>query len=256
MKILIDNDSATLTLFEADSETQVGLFTKEAFEAISSQWLRIGWSLKYYRNFSWLGLPILQLPEDLLRLQEAIWRIKPKVIVETGIYRGGSLLFHATLLQITGGERVIGIDREIPSDVRVSISGHPLGGRISLVEGDSTAPEVVGQVANLIGSSAPVLVILDSAHTKDHVHRELECYSPFVTPGSYIVATDGITQDLADVPGGQPEWKTDHPLAAAKKFAGAHPEFRHEPPPWLCHDGPLTENVTYWPGAWLLRTGS
>jgi cephalosporin hydroxylase len=111
-------------------------------------------------------------------------------------------------------------------------------------------------VATLIASLAPVLVILDSGHSKDHVYRELELYSPFVTLGSYIIATDGNIQDLTDVPGGQPEWKTDHPLAAANKFADAHPEFSQEVPAWLYHARPLTQNITYWPGAWLLRIGS
>jgi cephalosporin hydroxylase len=122
-----------------------------------------------------------------------------------------------------------------------------------LLEGDSTDPTIVAQVENLIGSASPVLVILDSGHSRDHVARELERYAPLVTKGSYIVATDGVMKDLFDVPRALPEWKADNPFEAANHFAAQHPEFRQQPPAWLSREGPLTENVTYWPGAWLQR---
>ena|SRR6202049_4230242 len=253
MKIVIDTTAGTLKQVVDGSETSVGLYTKAAFEALSREWVRVGWSLKYYHNFSWFGLPILQLPEDLLRLQEVVYELRPDVIVETGVFRGGSLLFHATLCQALGRGRVIGIDREIAAADREAISRHLLGSRITLLEGDSTDPGTVADVKRLAGSAEPVLVILDSCHTREHVARELECYSPFVTKGSYIVATDGIMRDLVDVPGGMPAWKSDNPLEAATEFAARHPEFRQEQPRWLFHDGELTENVTYWPGAWLKK---
>ena len=253
MKIVIDTAAGTLTEVVDNSETSVGLYTRTAFEALSRQWVRVGWSLKYYHNFSWFGLPILQLPEDLLRLQEVIYQVRPSVIVETGVFRGGSLLFHATLCQALGDGRVIGIDREIAASDREAIRSHLLGPRITLLEGDSTAPDMVANVTRTIGSAERVLVILDSCHTKEHVARELECYAPLVTKDSYIIATDGIMRDLADVPGGMPSWKADNPLAAADEFALRHPEFRQEQPPWMFHDGELAENVTYWPGAWLKR---
>jgi len=107
----------------------------------------------------------------------------------------------------------------------------------------------------LIGPAGPVLVILDSGHSREHVARELESYAPLVTKGSYIVATDGIMKDLADVPRALPEWKSDNPFGAANEFASRHPEFHQQQPPWLARDGVLTENVTYWPGAWLKRVG-
>lgn len=253
MKIVIDTTAGTLTQAVNGSETSVGLFTKTAFEALSREWVRIGWSLKYYHNFSWFGLPILQLPEDLLRLQEVVYELRPDVIVETGVFRGGSLLFHATLCQALGRGRVIGIDREIAAADREAISRHLPGSRITLLEGDSTDPRVVAEVKRLAADADSVLVILDSCHAREHVARELECYSPFVTKGSYIVATDGIMRDLVDVPGGMPAWKSDNPLAAATEFAARHPEFRQDQPRWLFHDGELTENITYWPGAWLKR---
>jgi cephalosporin hydroxylase len=251
MKIVIDTTAGTLLHLDGAEETILPLFTKEAFEVLSLQWVRVGWSLHYYHNLSWLGHPILQLPEDLLRLQEVVYRIRPKIIIETGVYHGGSLLFHATLMHAMGEGRVIGIDREIPPEVRELIVAHPLGSRISLIEGDSTDPAIVAEAAKAIGSAAPVLVILDSNHARDHVAKELDSYAPFVTKGSYIIATDGIMCELADVPGGLPEWKSDNPLTAASEFAARHPEFRQEQPPWPFHLGPLTGNVTYWPGAWL-----
>ena len=260
MKLVIDTTQATFTRVDGESETSLPLYSKEAFEALSLEWVRVGWGMKYYHNFTWFGLPLLQLPEDVIRLQEVIYRVRPQLIIETGVFRGGSLLFHASLLQALGDGRVIGIDREIPRDVREALGQHALAPRISLIEGDSTDPAVVGKVIEIVGKvkeiardAAPVLVILDSDHTRAHVARELDAYAPLVTPGSYIVATDGITRDLADVPRASKEWKTDNPYAAACAFAAAHPEFRQQQPPWLCHDGDLTENVTYWPGAWLQR---
>jgi cephalosporin hydroxylase len=259
MKIVIDTTAQTLTQVSGAAENTVGLFTKEAFEALSLAWVRVGWSLQYYHNFTWFGLPVLQLPEDLLRLQEVIYALRPAVIVETGVYQGGSLLFHASLLAAMGADkgmgegRVIGIDREIPPSTREALNQHPLAARISLFEGDSTDPKILAQVADLVGSASPVLVILDSGHSRDHVARELECYAPLVSKGSYIVATDGIMKDIADVPRALPEWKTDNPFEAANDFAARHPEFRQQPPAWPSQHGPLTENVTYWPGAWLQR---
>ena len=254
MRIVIDTTAQTLTQADGAAENTVSLFTKEAFETLSLAWVRVGWSLQYYHNFTWFGLPVLQLPEDLLRLQEVIYALRPALIVETGVYQGGSLLFHASLLAAMGEGKVIGIDREIPQPTREALCRHPLAERISLLEGDSTDPKIVAQVSDLIGTSAgPVLVILDSGHARDHVARELECYAPLVTQGSYIVATDGIMKDIADVPRALPEWKTDNPFEAANEFAARHPEFRQQPPAWPSQHGVLTENVTYWPGAWLQR---
>lgn len=259
MRLLIDTTARTLTRVDGGSETTLDLYTKEAFAAISLAWVRVGWSLEYYHTFSWFGLPVLQLPEDLLRLQEVIYEVRPSAIVETGIFQGGSLLFHASLLRAMGLDdaRVIGIDVEIAARTRENLQRHPLSSRISLIEGDSTAAEVVSQVQAAVHGRAPVLVILDSNHTRDHVARELEVYAPLVSEGSYIIATDGVMKDIADVPRAQPEWKTDNPYTAAMEFAARHPEFLHRQPSWLSRgNSPLTENVTYWPGAWFKRVAS
>jgi cephalosporin hydroxylase len=253
VKIVIDTAARTLTTIDQGAEQTSGLYTKAAFEAISRQWVRVGWSLRYYHNFSWFGHPILQLPEDLLRIEEVLYRVRPDLIVETGVFHGGSLLFYATLCEALGKGRVIGIDQQISAGLRESIERHILARRISLIEGDSASAEVVGRVAASIRPGESVLVMLDSCHTRKHVEQELEYYSKLVTPGSYIVAADGIMHDLADVPGGEPEWVSDNPRTAAAEFAASHPEFVEEQPPWLFHEGELTENVTYWPGGWLRR---
>jgi cephalosporin hydroxylase len=253
MQIVIDTVARTLTTADGDSRSTYDLYTKEAFEALSLQWVRVGWSLRYYHNFSWFGSPVLQLPEDLVRLQEVIFRVRPDVIVETGVFRGGSMMFHASLCEALGKGRVVGIDISIPAETRAAIEASHLAPRIQLIEGDSTSAGVVAAVRKAIAPGDKVLVILDSCHTKEHVRRELECYAPFVTPGSYIVAADGIMRDLADVPGGETQWVVDHPAAAAAEFAVAYAAFEQAQPAWAAHDGPLSANVTYCPAGWLKR---
>ena len=253
MKIVIDTVERTLTRQSDGLEWKIDLFTKEGFEALSLEWVRLGWSLQYYHTFCWFGLPMLQLPEDMIRIQEVIYAIKPAVIIETGIFQGGSLIFYASLMEAMGYGRVIGIDLQIPAFVRNNISQHPLASRITMLEGNSIDPNIVDRVRALGGSDGPVLVILDSDHSSKHVAAELELYAPLVTPGSYIVATDGIMKDIADVPRALPEWKNDNPFEAANDFAVRHPEFTQGQPPWPAHDSVLTANVTYWPGAWLKR---
>jgi cephalosporin hydroxylase len=253
MKLVIDTESGTLTKEDGATTTQVGLFTKEAFESISLEWIRVGYSLAYYHSFSWFGLPILQLPEDLLRVQEVIFDLKPELIVETGVFQGGSLLFYASMLELIGKGKVIGIDLQIPAFVRQNIESHPLAHRISLIEGSSVDEKVVSQVKAAADGVSPVMVMLDSDHTRNHVTAELESYAPLVTPGSWIIAADGYMKDIWDVPRAVPEWRDDNPYEAAKEFAERHPEFRWAPPKWVYTEGKLTENVTYFPGGWLQR---
>ena len=253
MKITIDTAARTLTTEDGSEERSLGLYTRESFELLSREWLRVGWSLRQYFTFSWFGRPVVQLPEDLIRLQEVIYQVKPDVIIETGVYRGGSLMFLATLCKASGRGRVAGVDVKIPSEERASIESHELAPLITLIEGDSVSADVMREVTGLIKGGETVLVILDSDHTKAHVLAELEKYSPLVTAGSYIVVTDGFTKELADVPGGEPEWAIDNPAAAAEEFAASHPEFEAGQPPWLFRDSEVAQNVTYWPGGWLRR---
>lgn len=253
MKLILDTEAKTLTMDDAGQTQVMDLYSKPAFEAISREWVRVGWNQKYPYTFSWMGRPVIQLPEDMLRMQEAIFQIKPDVIIETGVAHGGSLIFYSSLCKAMDKGRIIGIDIEIRAHNRVAIEAHPLNDRITLIEGSSTAPEIVSQVKSLVKPGETVLVILDSNHTYAHVHDELEAYAGLVTPGSYIVATDGIMHDLADVPRGTPEWATDNPAWAARDFAAEHPEFVIEQPAWPFNESELDQNITHWPGAWLKR---
>ncbi len=254
MKLTIDTDNAILLVEEGDSRSTLDLYSREALDLVSQQWVRLGWQMKYPYTFSWLGRPIIQLPEDMVRTQEVIYRLKPDVIVETGIAHGGSLIFYAGLCRLIGKGRIIGIDVEIRPHNRQAIEAHELFDLITMVEGDSVSREVTAKVDELVDGAQTVLVILDSNHTKQHVLAELEAYHHLVTPGSYIVATDGVMQWVHDVPRGDPEWKEDNPSAAALEFASAHPEFVVEQPPWPFNESPLDKNVTHWPDAWLRRT--
>ncbi|MBA3739638.1 MAG: class I SAM-dependent methyltransferase [Chloroflexi bacterium] len=240
------------------SETEQGpvsidLYSDQAFELLSALWLKVGWNQKYTYTFSWLGRPVIQLPEDLLRLQEVIYRVKPDVVVETGVAHGGSAVFYASLLKAIGRGRVIGIDIRIRPENRRAIEAHELARLIALIEGSSTERAVVDEVSSMVSAGESVLVVLDSRHDKAHVLEELKQYAPLVTPGSYIIATDGLMRDLHDVPRGRPNWAHDNPAAAAVEFAREHPEFAAEPPQWSFNESTLTENVTHWPDAWLRR---
>jgi cephalosporin hydroxylase len=253
MKLIIDTDAKTLATDDNGKARTLPLYSKEAFELISHQWLKVGWNQKYPYTFSWMGRPIIQLPEDMVRTQEVIYRVKPDVIIETGVAHGGSLIFYASLFKAMGKGRVIGVDIEIRPHNRKAIEAHELAGYITLVEGSSTAPDVVGAVKKMVRPGETVLVILDSNHTKQHVADELAAYHDLITPGSYIVATDGSMKDLYDVPRGSADWEWNHPTAAAAEFAQKHPEFALEQPAWPFSESDLTENITHWPGAWLRK---
>lgn len=253
MKLLIDTDEKTLKIEDGSQIKTIPLYSKESFELISDQWLKVGWDRKYPYSFSWMGRPIIQLPEDMIRTQEVLYRVKPDVIIETGVAHGGSLIYYASLCKAMGKGRVIGIDIEIRPHNRKAIEAHELAGYITLIEGSSTAPEIVRQVKSLLKFGETALVILDSNHTKQHVSNELDAYHDVVTSGSYIVATDGSMKDLYDVPRGEADWKWNHPTAAAEEFALSHPEFVLEQPTWPFNESDLTENITHWPGAWLRR---
>jgi cephalosporin hydroxylase len=254
MKLFIDTDAATLTEEDNGHTRTLNLYSSEAFEALSRQWVRVGWNQKYQYTFSWMGRPIIQLPEDMVRIQEVLYQVRPDVIVETGVAHGGSLIFYASICKLLGNGRVIGIDVEIRPPNRAAIERHELFERISLIEGDSKAPETVAKVRSQIRPGETVLVLLDSNHTRGHVLEELESYAELVTPGSYIVATDGIMADLFDLPRGKANWSRDNPATAAAEFAHNHPEFVLEQPARVFCESELTNNVTHWPNGWLKRS--
>jgi cephalosporin hydroxylase len=200
-----------------------------------------------------MGRPVIQLPEDLLRIQELIYRVRPDVVIETGVAHGGSLVFYASLLRALGTGRVIGVDVDIRPHNRLGIERHELSSLITLLQGNSAAPEVVDLVRGHIGRDERVLVILDSNHTTAHVGAELCAYAPMVTTGSYMVATDGIMAQLSDVPRGRPEWGTDNPTAAVREFLAHNSDFLLEEPTFVFNETLSSVQITHWPCAYLRR---
>jgi cephalosporin hydroxylase len=249
----IDYENSELTVIEEGREKTYPFESAEAFSHISRAWLRIGWDCKYVYSFSWMGRPIIQLPEDMFRLQEVIYKLQPTVIIETGVAHGGSLVFYASLLKAMHGGKVVGIDIEIRPHNREAIEQHPLSEYITLVEGSSTEDAVYQQVAAEVNDSDTVLVILDSNHSKAHVKRELELYSQLVSTGSYIVATDGIMGDLAGAPRSAPDWRMNNPRQAALEFVAENDEFLIREPEWPFNEGIVSDRVTYWPDCWIMR---
>ncbi len=154
---------------------------------------------KYSYNFSWTGLPIIQYPQDIIAIQEIIWQVRPELIIETGIARGGSLVFHASMLELIGGEaEVLGVDIDIRAHNRRAIEAHPLAKRIKLLQGSSIDPQIVRQVHEAAQGKQRVLIILDSNHTHAHVLAEMQAYAPLVKKGSYLLVFDTIIEDLPE----------------------------------------------------------
>ncbi len=151
-------------------------------------------------------------------VQELIWKNRPDVIVESGVAHGGALVLYASLLELLGRGRVIGIDIEIRKYNRLAIESHPASRRIALIEGSSTDTSTVGAVRSRIQPGESVMVMLDSNHTRDHVRAELELYAPLVGPGGYVVVFDEVMPMVADAPNGKPSWDLDNPLEAVRDF--------------------------------------
>jgi len=168
----------------------------EALQQAASAFNVASNSAQYSYNFSWMGRPIIQYPQDMIAMQEIIWQLKPDLIIETGIAHGGSLIYYASLLELIGKGEILGIDIDIREHNRLEIEKHPMFKRIKMLQGSSIDEKLVDQVKEIAKDKQTVLVSLDSNHTHEHVLRELELYAPFVTPGSYIVVFDTIVEDL------------------------------------------------------------
>lgn len=253
-KLMIDFEKGSVTLEAAGRNgVEYSLGTPEAFSAISEAWLRCGWDTKYVYGFTWLGRPIIQLPEDMIRIQEIIFRVQPDVIIETGVAHGGSLIFYASLCKAMGKGRVVGVDIEIRPHNRRAIESHFLFPYITLIEGSSVDTGVVSNVRAQIKPGDRVLVLLDSCHQKQHVLSELEAYGPMVSQGSYIVAMDGIMGQVVGAPRTSPDWSWNNPRQAALEFAATHPEFEIVEPGLFFNEGSISNRVTYWPDGYLRR---
>jgi cephalosporin hydroxylase len=229
--------------FSADIRNNIAGMSRDTdLQSLSRVWSDYSGKYNYTYNFSWLGVPIIQLPPDIVAMQELVWRIKPDLIIETGIAWGGSLVFSASLLalvdlceaQATGEtidprrpkRKVLGIDIDIRAHNRAAIEAHPMASRIEMLQGSSIAPEIVSAVRERAKSAKTILVCLDSNHTHDHVLAELEAYAPLVTRDSYCVVFDTLIEDrVAGSFPGRPWDKGNSPKTAVWEYVKSHPEF-------------------------------
>jgi cephalosporin hydroxylase len=203
----------------------------EELQGAATQFLQTSLQSKYSYNFSWLGRPIIQYPQDIVAMQEIIWNVQPELIIETGIAHGGSLILSASILELiaacTGIQgSVVGIDIDVRPHNREAIERHPLCRRISMIEGSSVDPHVVGRVHEMAKGKKSVLVCLDSNHTHQHVLDELNAYAGLTTVGSYCVVFDTIVEDLSAASNVDRPWgKGNNPKTAVHEWLAGHPDF-------------------------------
>jgi cephalosporin hydroxylase len=204
----------------------------EGLRAVANTFMRASLAPGYSYNFSWLGRPIIQYPQDILAMQEIIWTVQPEIIIETGIAHGGSLIFSASMLELNaacGGPRdavVLGVDIDIRVHNRAAIESHPLSRRIWMIQGSSVAPEIVEQVKARAVGRQRILVCLDSNHTHDHVLAELQAYAPLVSVGSYCVVFDTVIDEMpTETSFNRPWGPGNNPRTAMSEYIVHHPEF-------------------------------
>jgi len=190
----------------------------EELEAIGKQWTKVAAENRLSYELEWLGVPVIQTPEDLFLMQELIFRMQPDFIVETGIAHGGSLIYYASLLELLNKGTVIGIDIDIRKHNKDVIQKHPMYKRIEMIQGSSTSPQVIQQLRKRIPRNSKVIVCLDSDHTKTHVLRELELYHNFILPGGYLVVFDTNTSELAELGVCEEKYVNNSPMEAIQEF--------------------------------------
>lgn len=257
-KLHINLKKGTVVIENDDGSTrELAIQSRDGFQVMADLWLRAGWDNKYVYSFSWMGRPVIQLPDDMMRIQEVIYDIRPDVIIETGIAHGGSLIYYASLIKMMGYEgKVVGVDIEIRPHNRSAIESHELYSYLTMIEGSSIDPNIVSQVEKTIGPDQSTLVLLDSNHSYEHVLEELKQYGPLVSTGSYIVVTDGIMKDLQGAPRSEDDWASNNPYQAAQEFLAIDDRFELVYPDWPFNESDTIDNtscVSYWPGAWLKR---
>jgi cephalosporin hydroxylase len=253
MILRIDTEAALVEVEDEHGTRSLPFSDPEAFALVSKAWLRVGWDVKYVYRFTWLGRPIIQLPEDIVRLQEMVYRTQPDVIVETGVAHGGSLVLYASVCEAMDHGKVVGVDVEIRPHNREALESHPLSRRITLIEGSSTEEGTFARVQDVIGNAERVLVVLDSNHTKEHVLAELRLYSSLVSVGSYIAVEDGIMPEFAGAPRSAPDWDWNNPRSAVEEFLAERDNFVIEIPVPVFNEGAADADITYSPGGWLRR---
>jgi cephalosporin hydroxylase len=215
--------------FDANNRARiVAMAGDSAFQTLTRDWFTASCRHQYSYHFTWLGLPVIQYPQDLIAMQEVIWRTRPELIVETGIARGGSLVFFASMLEMIGSAgRVVGVDVDIRSDNRAAIESHPLAKRITMLAGSSIDAAIVEEIRAIARPIHSILVVLDSNHTHEHVLRELELYSPLVRKGGYLIVMDTVVEDLpAELFPDRPWGPGDSPRTAVHAFLKSNDRFQ------------------------------
>jgi len=214
--------------FEKRNEEKIKLMSQDkALANVSKKWFLKGYNYEYSYHFKWLGIPIIQYPQDIIAIQEIIFRVKPDLIIETGIAHGGSLILSASILELIGKGSVLGVDIDIRKHNRIQIEKHPLFKRISMIEGSSIAKSVIKKVYDFSKHKKKVMVFLDSNHTYEHVLQELKLYSPLVTKGSYLVVYDTVIDEMPNSFFTNRPWnKKNNPKKAVKKFLEKNNRFK------------------------------
>jgi len=240
--------SAHERAFAAERSARIHALARDlGLQEFSRLWMMRSSRHKYTYNFTWLGRPVIQFPQDLFAIQEIIWQTRPDLIIETGIAHGGSLLFWASILALLHGTRfVVGIDIDIRPHNRQALLTHPLASRITLVEGSSIDAQVAQRVRSFAQRAERVMVILDSHHSHDHVLRELRLYGPLVTAGCYCVVFDTVIEDLPQGFLNDERWdKGNNPKTAVHAYLRTTDRFQ------IDHDIPAKLLITAAPDGYL-----
>ncbi len=252
-RLTIDFDTSRVEWERPDGVVAAPFEDPDAFRMVADAYLRLGWDHKQVYGFTWAERPVIQLPDDLIRLQEAFWQVRPDVVVDVGVAHGGTSVFFASLMEAVGRGRVVGVDIDIRAHNRQAIETHAFRDRITLVEGDSVATETLVRVRSHITDGDTVMVLLDGSHDGAHVAKELRLYGELVTVGSYLVAADGGIMGL--VVGGprtQPGWADQNPTVAVESFVAEDNRFIRVPPPRPFDEGSAGD-VSYMTGGWVRR---
>ena len=215
-----------LQVFQRECDEQVNdQGQDQKLKALAQEFYNESARHKYTYHFSWMGRPIIQLPQDMMAMQELIWRIKPDLVIECGIAHGGSIIYYASLLELQGHGEVLGIDRDIRPHNREAIESHPMSKRIQMIEASSIDPATAEQV-RAIAAGKKVIVVLDSNHTHEHVLEELRLYSPLVSVDSYCVVMDTVVEDMPeDAFPDRPWGKGDNPRTAVWAYLKENADF-------------------------------
>ena len=214
--------------FEKRNENKIKSMNKnEKLLKTTRKWFDQSFQHEYSYHFSWLGRPIIQFPQDMIAIQELIWKTKPDLIIETGIAHGGSLIYSASILELIEKGRVLGIDIDIRKHNKKEIEKHPLKKRITMLEGSSIDENIVKKVKKIAKNKKSILIFLDSYHTHDHVLKELEMYSSIVKKGGYIIVFDTMIEFMPKGSFPNRPWgKGNNPHTAVKKFVKQNKRFK------------------------------